>query len=145
MLLVLGLGSDLGEPLIELSLAIGNRLLALIEAAELSLVIALRGLRLLARVPGNPLGFSYPSLDLCGERVVTFQGRKRRTGGKTFAGFLAESAALANAFDLCVELAVLGIDLCIAGLFRRLRRLAVPRHPCRSVLPRNAAARWNVT
>jgi hypothetical protein len=48
MLLVLGLGlgSDLGEPLIELSLAIGNRLLALIEAAELSLVIALRGLRL---------------------------------------------------------------------------------------------------
>ena len=47
-------------------------------------------------------------------------------GGKTFAGFLAESAALANAFDLCVELAVLGIDLCIAGLFRRLRRLAVP-------------------
>jgi hypothetical protein len=64
-------------------------------------------------------------LDLCGERAVTFQGRKRRMGGKTFAGFLAESAALANTFDLFVELAVLGIDLCIAGLFRRLRRLAL--------------------
>jgi len=56
----------------------------------------------------------------------------------------ASLAPFADAFDFCVEVTVLSVDLCIAVLFRRSRRLAVSRH-ARSILPEAAVSSRNLT
>jgi hypothetical protein len=56
----------------------------------------------------------------------------------------ASLAPFADAFDFCVEVTVLSVDLCIAVLFCRSRRLAVSRH-ARSILPEAAVSSRNVT